>query len=113
MFEYIKSWFVSPPVSPAIKAEVQSLIDSNKILIFLKSYCPYCDSTKDLVKSLTSDFKVVELNTSDNGRTMQDALREMTGQSTVPNIFINKKHIGGNSDLQALQGTGKLKPLIH
>lgn len=112
MFEYIKSWFVSPPVSPATKAEVQNLIDSNKILIFLKSYCPYCDSTKDLVKSLTSDFKVIELNTSDNGRTMQDALREMTGQSTVPNIFINKKHIGGNSDLQALQGAGKLKPLI-
>ena len=25
----------------------------------------------------------------------------MTGQSSVPNIFINKKHIGGNSDLQA------------
>lgn len=25
----------------------------------------------------------------------------MTGQTTVPNIFINKVHIGGNSDLQA------------
>lgn len=87
MFEYIKSWFVSPPVSPVIKAEVQNLIDSNKILIFLKSYCPYCDSTKDLIKSITSDFKVVELNTSANGRTIQDALREMTGQNTVPNIF--------------------------
>lgn len=24
----------------------------------------------------------------------------MTGQTSVPNIFINKKHIGGNSDLQ-------------
>lgn len=113
MLEYIKSWFVSPPVSPVIRAEVQNLIDSNKILIFLKSYCPYCDSTKDLIKSLTPDFKVVELDTSVNGRTIQDALREMTGQSTVPNIFINRKHIGGNSDLQALQGAGKLKPLVN
>ncbi|CAG86752.2 DEHA2D03410p [Debaryomyces hansenii CBS767] len=113
MFEYIKSWFVSPPVSPVIKAEVQNLIDSNKILIFSKSYCPYCDSTKDLIKSITSDFKVVELNTSANGRTIQDALREMTGQNTVPNIFINRKHIGGNSDLQALQGAGKLKSLVN
>jgi glutaredoxin 3 len=26
----------------------------------------------------------------------------MTGQRSVPNIFINKKHIGGNSDIQAL-----------
>ncbi|CUM56552.1 uncharacterized protein AC631_01834 [Debaryomyces fabryi] len=113
MLEYIKSWFVSPPVSAATKAEIQSLIDSNKILIFLKTYCPYCDSTKNLIKSLTPDFKVVELNTSNNGREIQDALREMTGQNTVPNVFINKKHIGGNSDLQALQGAGKLKPLLN
>lgn len=113
MFEYIKSWFVSPPVSTATKAEVQNLIDTNKILIFLKTYCPYCDTTKNLVKSLTSDFKIVELNTSENGGTIQDALREMTGQSTVPNVFINKKHIGGNSDLQALQSGGKLKSLIN
>lgn len=34
---------------------------------------------------------------------MQDALQEITGQRTVPNIFINHKHIGGNSDLQVLR----------
>ena len=33
---------------------------------------------------------------------IQNYLRELTGQSTVPNIFINKKHIGGCSDLQAI-----------
>lgn len=32
---------------------------------------------------------------------MQDALEKMTGQRSVPNIFIGQKHIGGNSDLQA------------
>lgn len=32
---------------------------------------------------------------------MQDALNEITGQRTVPNIFIKQQHIGGNSDLQA------------
>jgi glutaredoxin 3 len=37
---------------------------------------------------------------SDDGNAIQDALEEMTQQRTVPNIFINKKHIGGNSDLQ-------------
>ena len=43
---------------------------------------------------------------ADEGRTgdgaeIQEALAELTKQRTVPNIFIDKKHIGGNSDLQA------------
>ena len=38
----------------------------------------------------------------DDGAAIQDALQEMTSQRSVPNIFIGKEHIGGNSDLQAL-----------
>lgn len=113
MFSYIKSCFVTPTVTPETRAEVQSLIDSNKIMVFLKSYCPYCDSTKNLMNSLTSDYKVVELNTLTNGSAIQTALKEMTGQSTVPNIFINRKHIGGNSDLQSLNSAGKLQAMVN
>lgn len=36
----------------------------------------------------------------DDGAAIQDVLEEMTHQRSVPNIFINHKHIGGNSDLQ-------------
>lgn len=39
-----------------------------------------------------------------DGAALQDALEEITGQRSVPNIFIDKKHIGGNSDLQAKKG---------
>lgn len=38
---------------------------------------------------------------SDDGSAIQSALAEMTGQKTVPNVWIDKKHIGGNSDLEA------------
>lgn len=41
---------------------------------------------------------------TDDGADIQDALEEMTNQRSVPNIFINHKHIGGNSDLQAKKG---------
>jgi glutaredoxin 3 len=37
---------------------------------------------------------------ADDGSDIQSTLASMTGQYTVPNIFIAKKHIGGNSDLQ-------------
>ena len=47
---------------------------------------------------------------TDDGSAIQSALAEMTGQTSVPNIFIAKKHIGGNSDLQARKG--QLKGLL-
>lgn len=37
----------------------------------------------------------------DDGGKLQDALEEMTGQRSVPNIFIGQKHVGGNSELQS------------
>jgi glutaredoxin 3 len=53
------------------------------------------------------------LNTnSDNGDEIQGYLSQKTGQRTVPNIFIQQKHIGGNSDLQKLKSNGKLKEML-
>ena len=47
----------------------------------------------------------------EDGGEIQDALQELTKQRTVPNIFINRKHIGGNSELQKLN-TAQLKVLL-
>ena len=44
---------------------------------------------------------------------IQEALRRLTKQSTVPNIFINQKHIGGCDDTMALHKAGKLAPLLQ
>lgn len=41
---------------------------------------------------------------TEGGEELQDALQEISGQRTVPNIYINKVHIGGNSDLQNKKG---------
>jgi glutaredoxin 3 len=41
----------------------------------------------------------------EDGSAIQAALKEINGQSSVPNIYINKQHIGGNSDLQSIKGT--------
>jgi glutaredoxin 3 len=46
----------------------------------------------------------------DDGSAIQTALQEISNQRTVPNIFIKQKHIGGNSNLQAI--AGKLPELL-
>lgn len=43
---------------------------------------------------------------------MQDALEARDGQRTVPNIYIQQEHIGGNSEIQSLSKSGKLEPKL-
>ena len=43
---------------------------------------------------------------------MQGALAELTNQKTVPNIFVNQQHIGGNSDLQRKHQEGELTKMF-
>ncbi|EDU39485.1 GrxC Glutaredoxin [Pyrenophora tritici-repentis] len=88
----------------AAKTKVQSIIDENAVAVFSKSYCPYCRQTKQLLTDKGAKFYAIELDQVDDGSAMQAALGDLTGQTSVPNIFIAQKHIGGNSDLQAKKG---------
>ena len=89
------------------------MINANKIVVFSKSYCPYCSQTKQLLNQVgASDVNIIELNNVSDGAAMQNALQEITGQRTVPNTFINQKHIGGNSELQQLHRANKLVPML-
>jgi len=88
-------------VSAATKTKVQNIIDENPVAVFSKSYCPYCRATKQTLSESGAKFYVLELDQIDDGSEIQGALEEISGQRTVPNVYINKQHIGGNSDLQA------------
>ncbi|EGV66022.1 glutaredoxin [Yamadazyma tenuis ATCC 10573] len=99
-------------VSPQVNQKIQALIKDHPIFVASKTYCPYCSATKKTLSSITGDAYVLELDTIDDGAEIQDALQELTGQRSVPNIFIAGEHIGGNSDLQALHSKDQLVPKI-
>ncbi|KAL8677642.1 MAG: hypothetical protein Q9224_006549 [Gallowayella concinna] len=88
----------------AAKTKAQSIIDENAVAVFSKSYCPYCHASKKLLSEQGAKFYVIELDQVDDGADLQDALQEINGQRSVPNIYIAQKHIGGNSELQAKKG---------
>lgn len=60
-------------------------------------------------------YKVIELDEQpgDDGPLIQQELFEITGQRTVPNVFIRGLHIGGNSDVQELLKDQQLASMIH
>lgn len=80
-----------------------------KILIYSSTYCPYCVRAKELFKRKGLAFTEIMVD-------LEDAKREeMIARSkryTVPQIFINDKHIGGCDDLYALDREGKLDDLL-
>ena len=91
----------------------KSEIDGNTVVVFSKSYCPFCDKTKALFTDLGVDFKVHELDKmGPDGPELQMALFKMTGQKSVPNVFVKGQHIGGNDDTQAAAKEGKLQEML-
>jgi len=81
---------------------VEETIRDHPVTVFSKSYCPYCKRAKALLSSKNIDFFAVEMDTVPNGKDIQAALKDKTGQRTVPNIFIGGKHIGGYDAISKL-----------
>ena len=88
---------------------IETQIAEAPIIVYSKSYCPFCTQTKNLLQGGGVNYQVIELDNISNGKAIQDTLKVISGQNTVPNIFIGGKHLGGNSDLQSARGNGSLK----
>lgn len=81
-----------------------------EIKIYTTDYCPYCKKAKALFSQLGLNFE--EIDITENEDDAMDNLMAKTGRSTVPQIFINDKFIGGCDDLYALQKSGELQELL-
>lgn len=114
LFSVFKRFLSATPVRPMSAetvAQVKNLIATKDVFVASKSYCPYCSAAKRLLQKAAPEAYILELDTMEDGDEIQQALAQITGQRTVPNIFIKGKHIGGNSDLQAL-GESQVKKLV-
>lgn len=73
----------------------------------------FCMKTKSLFDDLEVEYSVMELNEREDGAAVQAALAELTGQRTVPNVFVKGKHIGGNDDTQKANRDGYLLKMLE
>ena len=81
-----------------------------KVEIYSKLTCPYCYRAKSLLKEKGFDFE--EITVDFGGEKKQEMIRRAGGRMTVPQIFINGRHVGGCDDLFELEGAGKLDELL-
>ena len=81
-----------------------------KVEIYTKMTCPYCYRAKSLLAQKGVELKEIAVDLG--GETKRQMIERAGGRMTVPQIFINGKHVGGCDDLFELEGAGKLDDLL-
>ncbi len=81
------------------------------VKIFTGPFCPYCGMAKQLLAQLgVAHMEEVRI---DRDPAAFQEMQQITGQRTVPQIFIGQTHVGGFTDLYALHQKGELMRLLQ
>ncbi|KAK9908985.1 hypothetical protein WJX75_005590 [Coccomyxa subellipsoidea] len=84
----------------------------SKVVVYSKTYCPYCARVRGLFKELNVDAKFFELDEMADGQDVQDALYDLSGSRTVPQVFVEGTYIGGADDTHSKYRSGELKKIF-
>ncbi len=79
------------------------------VTIYTKAFCPYCSAAKDLLNEKSVAFTEIPVKSAAEQMAMA---QKAGGRSTVPQIWIGDRHVGGCDDLYALDDKGELDKLL-
>jgi glutaredoxin 3 len=81
------------------------------IIMYCTAVCPYCIAAERLLKNKgVSDIEKIRIDSQPAKRV---EMMQRTGRRTVPQIYIDDRHVGGFDDLAAMDAAGELDPLLH
>jgi glutaredoxin 3 len=81
-----------------------------EVEIYTQPWCPYCARALSLLNG--KGVALREIDAPHGTAERQESIRR-SGRTTVPQIFIDGRHIGGCDELVALDRAGRLDPLLH
>lgn len=82
-----------------------------EVEVYTQPWCPYCSRAKRVLENKGVAFR--EINAPHGTPERDEAIRRSGGQTTVPQIFIDGRSIGGCDELMALDDTGKLDAMLR
>ena len=89
------------------------ILKSNKLVLFSKTYCPFCKNAKKVLENTGYKFKIVELDTHAKGNIILKHISKLSGIKTVPQLFLEGKFIGDSSKVKELDDDGKLAAMFN
>ena len=81
------------------------------ILIYTGPSCNFCDAAKRLLERNKLKFNEIDVSSGENIR--DEMIKKSNGQRTIPQIFFDDHHVGGYTELRALEKENKLKELLE
>jgi len=81
-----------------------------RVQIYTKRNCAYCVQAKALFDRKGVAYQEIDAEAKDELRLW---LAEVTGQKTVPQVFVDGRPLGGFTDVDALDKAGKLDPILR
>ena len=79
------------------------------VVMYTTSWCPYCERARKLLNAKQVSFSEIDIESAAEKRA---EMRNRSGRTSVPQIFIGDHHVGGSDDLLALEDAGKLDSLL-
>jgi glutaredoxin 3 len=83
--------------------------EGNKVLMYTTSWCGYCARARALFKAKGVPFTEIDVENVEGARAQMQA---RSGRTSVPQIFIGERHLGGYDDTNALDRKGELDRLL-
>ena len=81
------------------------------ILIYVGPSCNFCAAAKRLLERNKLKFSEIDISSSENIR--EEMIKKSNGQRTIPQIFFGDRHVGGYTELRALEKENKLKEFLE
>jgi glutaredoxin 3 len=79
------------------------------VTMYATGWCPYCDRARGLLKRKGVEFTEIDI---ENGAGLRQEMITRSGRTSVPQVFIGDKHVGGSDDLHELEASGQLDQLL-
>lgn len=80
------------------------------VQMYATAFCPFCVRARRLLQQKGIDFDEIRV---DKDREEMRTMIQRSQRTTVPQIFIGDRHIGGYDDMAALDRAGQLDPLLE
>jgi len=82
----------------------------SEVTVYTRGWCPYCTAAKELLAGKGAAFREIDIERQSGARA--EMIARAGGRSSVPQIFIGERHVGGCDDLYALDRRGELDALL-
>jgi len=79
------------------------------IRMYTTRWCGYCSAARKLLNAKGVQYEVIDVG---RDAQLRREMTELSGRTTVPQIFIDSKPVGGYDDIAALDASGKLDTML-